>query len=104
MYAFVADARSPCAHPLAQMNILVTDDGRPVLADFGLVRLIECTIGGFSVTKNGFNARWTSPQRLEGAVRSTSDDVYSFACVCYYVSAHQLPALKLLMMHSCTLG
>jgi serine/threonine protein kinase len=79
-------APSQSSHAHAQMNILLADAGHPVLADFGLVLLAECTIGGFSVTTNGFNPRWTSPQRLNDTVRAKSDEVYSFGCVCYYVS------------------
>jgi serine/threonine protein kinase len=79
-------APSQSSHAHARMNILLADAGHPVLADFGLVLLAECTIDGFSVTTNGFNPRWTSPQRLNDTVRGESDDVYSFGCVCYYVS------------------
>jgi serine/threonine protein kinase len=69
------------------MNILIDDAFCAVLADFGLVLLDECTVGGFTATKNGFNPRWTSPQRLEGSIRAKSDDIYSFGCIFYYVSS-----------------
>jgi hypothetical protein len=44
------------------------------------------TAGGFTKTTNGFDFRWTSPQRLDEDERDMADDVYSFGCVCYYVS------------------
>jgi serine/threonine protein kinase len=69
-----------------QMNILVDSACCPCLADFGLVRLDDSvTTGGFTHTTNGFDFRWTSPQRLNEEVRGASDDVYSFGCVGYYV-------------------
>jgi serine/threonine protein kinase len=68
-----------------QMNILVDSACCPRLADFGLVRLDDLvTAGGFTHTTNGFDFRWTSPQRLNEEVRGPSDDVYSFGCVGYY--------------------
>jgi serine/threonine protein kinase len=63
-------------------------DRDPRLADFGLVRLsASMTVGAMTQTTNGFDLRWSSPQRLEEDERSIPDDVYSFGCVCYYVSA-----------------
>jgi hypothetical protein len=50
------------------------------------VRLDDsATAGGFTNTTNGFDLRWTSPQRLDDHVRALSDDVYSFGCVGYFV-------------------
>jgi serine/threonine protein kinase len=70
----------------SQLNILVDIACSPRLADFGLVRLADsATAGGFTHTTNGFDFRWTSPQRLNEEVRGLSDDVYSFGCVGYYV-------------------
>jgi serine/threonine protein kinase len=75
-----------------QMNILVDSACCPRLADFGLVRLDDSvTAGGFTHTTNGFDFRWTSPQRLNEEVRGPSDDVYSFGCVGYYVRQPSLP-------------
>jgi serine/threonine protein kinase len=76
-----------------QLNILVDSACRPRLADFGLVRLDDsATAGGFTTTTNGFDLRWTSPQRLDNNVRGPSDDVYSFGCVGYYVRRPPPPA------------
>jgi serine/threonine protein kinase len=70
-----------------QRNILIDDDYCPRLADFGLVRLAEAgVISGFTATTDPVTMRWTSPQRLQGSTRDPTDDVYSFGCVCYYVS------------------
>jgi serine/threonine protein kinase len=75
-----------------QMNILVDSARCPRLADFGLVRLEDSvTAGGFTSTTNGFDFRWTSPQRLNEEVRGPRDDVYSFGCVGYYVRQPSLP-------------
>jgi ankyrin repeat protein len=75
------------------------------LADLGLIWLEECTLGAFTTTNNGFNTKWASPQRLEGNMRTKSDDVYSFACICYYVSRTFYNMLVIyLIQSSCFLG
>jgi serine/threonine protein kinase len=69
-----------------QRNILIDSNYRPVLADFGLVRLAEAGVfGKFTGTSDANTPCWTSPQRIQGSTRDPTDDVYSYGCVCYYV-------------------
>jgi hypothetical protein len=60
------------------------------LCDFGLVVVGDATDARLTTTAhaNG-TAAWMSPQRLTGTrYRITeADDVYAYACLCYYVSA-----------------
>jgi serine/threonine protein kinase len=70
------------------MNIFVDSNRLAQLADFGLVYLEESTGGRFTTTSMRMNTRWTSPQRLSGEAKTWSDDVYSFACLCYFVRDH----------------
>jgi serine/threonine protein kinase len=74
------------AHSQRQANILIDHRYSAQIADFGLVLLEECAIGGSTTTENAFNRRWASPQRIDGNRRELSDDIYSFGCMCYYVS------------------
>jgi serine/threonine protein kinase len=80
-----------------QLNILMDDGRRPCLTDFGLVHVGESmTLGGFTQTTNGFDVRWSSPQRLDDEQRCLPDDVYSFGCVGYYVSTCVIAFCKML--------
>jgi serine/threonine protein kinase len=92
MYGLSRSTNATQFNTSLQLNILVDNACCPRLADFGLVRLNDSvTAGGFTHTTNGFDFRWTSPQRLNEEVRGPSDDVYSFGCVGYYVRQPSLP-------------
>jgi serine/threonine protein kinase len=78
-----------------KLNVLIDDDERAVLTDFGL----SIILGGFtnlSVTysdaKSGGALAWAAPELFldppadgQGPNPSTSSDVYSFACLMYLV-------------------
>jgi serine/threonine protein kinase len=65
-----------------QHNVLIDHQCTPQLADFGLARLGD----SFTSMTHANTPGWTSPQRLGGETHESSDDVYSFGCLCYYVS------------------
>ncbi|KAJ7871906.1 kinase-like domain-containing protein [Mycena olivaceomarginata] len=68
-------------------NILVDDDGRACLTDFGLTVLSDATT---SQTNNGSGSvRWMAPETLDPTrfgltdfVRTPASDIYAFACIC----------------------
>ena len=73
-----------------QVNVLVTDEHRACLADFGLSTASDSQVLNISSlsTKNaGGTLRWTSPEIFEGEqpINTPSSDIYSFACVSYEV-------------------
>lgn len=71
-----------------QANILLDDDRRVCLADFGLARFTDAqqiTMGGNSWHSGAL--RWMPPEVLSGAKIDYAGDVYSFGCVCLEVSA-----------------
>lgn len=70
-----------------QANILLDDDCRVCIADFGVSRFTDAELVtmGFSTWRPGAIA-WMPPEvLLEGKCEYTGD-VYSFACVCLEVS------------------
>jgi serine/threonine protein kinase len=88
--------KHPIVHgDLTPLNVLIDDDERAVLTDFGL----SIILGGFtnlSVTysdaKSGGALAWAAPELFldppadgQGPNPSTSSDVYSFACLMYLI-------------------
>jgi serine/threonine protein kinase len=70
------------------MNILIDDEHHACLSDFGLSIVGETTQGCMKETETcSGTVRWMSPDRLsEPGRRRTSDDVYAFGCLSYWVS------------------
>ena len=68
-----------CMRRPLKANILVTNDVRAVLCDFGVSRFME---QGNLTTSEGFKGtlRWTSPEQLnsEKCIHSVSADVWSW--------------------------
>ena len=61
-------------------NVLLSPDGAPLLADFG----IALPTAAFPATDAGRGSLYTiSPQQLEGAAASASDDVYGLGAMLY---------------------
>jgi serine/threonine protein kinase len=73
-----------------QVNILITDERRACLADFGLATTSESQVlnlSSFSAVRLGGTLRWTAPELLDSTQNnnSTKSDIFAFACVCYEV-------------------
>ncbi|ORX40883.1 hypothetical protein BD324DRAFT_647787 [Kockovaella imperatae] len=81
---------------LKASNVLLDDDGKAILCDFGLSK-IKLDM----VTKSkpdspmrsamGGTMRWQSPERLSGAALSYKDDVYAFAITICELFMDQVP-------------
>ena len=69
-------------------NILVTEEGRPKLIDFGVARIQDVIDASLP---QGFTRAYTSPQRLAGEPATVTDDVYSLGMVLVELVTGQLP-------------
>lgn len=57
-------------------NILISDDARALLCDFGLAR--PSYLGTSSGLKGAGSDRWMSPELWRGGCKSFESDVYAF--------------------------
>jgi serine/threonine protein kinase len=76
----------------SQANILVDANGHAQLADFGLLAIGDITTRHSSSTgRVTGHSRYMAPEQINplssDTQRTTAADVYSFACVCIFVSA-----------------
>ena len=69
-------------------NILVTEEGRPKLIDFGVARIQDVIDASLP---QGFTRAYTSPQRLAGEPAAVTDDVYSLGMVLSELLTGELP-------------
>ena len=76
-----------CLNRVLQQNVLISNDGQALLADFGFSTLATST---FSMTVErhfGGTLRWMAPELLDGGEASVPGDVYAFgmtALVCVW--------------------
>ncbi len=75
-------------------NVLLTTDGAPKLADFGLALLAEkeralsrLTLGGTTLG----TLEYAAPEQLEGAAVSAASDLYSLGVLAYELLTGELP-------------
>ena len=88
-YVFSPPSRGPYSRiRINSQIVLVDDDGRACIADFGLSTLLTQLSGStFATTRQGKGtARWMAPELLDledesQAVPTTQTDVYSFGSV-----------------------
>jgi serine/threonine-protein kinase len=77
-------------------NILVTNDGRVKLLDFGIAKLLNSSLAGVAqpVTRTEFRVmtpEYASPEQVRGEPLSTASDVYALGVVLYELLAGQRP-------------
>ena len=73
-----------------QANILIGDDCKALISDFGVSSLKDQASSSTHTTKTEFEKskgtlRWMAPEVLENEECSYASDVYSFACTCLEV-------------------
>lgn len=73
-------------------NILVDREGRPVLLDFGIAKLIEGSEGDLTLTgQRVFTPTHSSPEQIRGEAVTTATDVYGLGVLLYQLLSGQLP-------------
>jgi serine/threonine-protein kinase len=77
-------------------NILVTEDGRPLLLDFGIAKLLELApeAGAARTTLQQLRAltpQYASPEQIRGEPVTTAADVYSLGVVLYQLLTGRRP-------------
>jgi WD40 repeat protein/serine/threonine protein kinase len=80
---------------LKPSNILVTDEGRVHLLDFGIAKLLtESDTGALQLTQIGgvaLTPDYAAPEQISGAPITTAADVYSLGVMLYELLASQRP-------------
>lgn len=79
---------------LKPSNVLVDAEGRAVLLDFGIAKLLDTTGDDHATEMHGmrlFTARYASPEQLRGEPMGTATDVYSLGVLSYELIAGRPP-------------
>jgi tetratricopeptide (TPR) repeat protein/predicted Ser/Thr protein kinase len=75
-------------------NILVTADGKAVLVDFGIAKVLDPAPADGAVTRpeaRAWTPRYAAPEQLAGQAITTATDVYSLGVVLYELVAGRHP-------------
>jgi serine/threonine protein kinase len=71
-------------------NVLITADGRPVLTDFGIARMVDST----AVTESGGTLgtpAYMSPEQGQGEVGDARSDIYALGVLLYQLCTGRVP-------------
>lgn len=72
-------------------NVLLRADGRPVLLDFGISKLLDANVTQALATQPWFTPAYAAPEQRRGAAVSTATDVYALGLLLYELVADQRP-------------
>ncbi|MEJ2579123.1 MAG: protein kinase [Kineosporiaceae bacterium] len=72
-------------------NILLTDNGQPVLADFGISLLQDAHAATGATSTTFFSLAYAAPEILEDTLFSTSSDIYGLAATAFAALAAAHP-------------
>ncbi|CAE6483198.1 unnamed protein product [Rhizoctonia solani] len=88
----------PIAHgDIKAANILMKQDGTPLIADFGLSRLVMEFSTGLTTSSSRGSYRWMAPELFGGidnhvlVLVTTASDVWAFGCLCLEILLGILP-------------
>ncbi|KAG8928241.1 hypothetical protein FRC01_006236 [Tulasnella sp. 417] len=79
----------------ARDNVLFTDQGEPVLTDFGLSKIVGEERMYTSSHDEGGSMPWMAPECMMGVPKSCQSDIYSFGSLAFTVMTSELPYGKL---------
>ncbi|KAF8327564.1 kinase-like domain-containing protein, partial [Cantharellus anzutake] len=65
---------------LKPLNVLISEAGRAKLCDFGLSLIADGLTTGYTSSGPAFTLRYCAPELVESGDKTTSGDIYSFAC------------------------
>ncbi len=68
-------------------NILVDDQGRPTLLDFGIAKLLETDTAQTGTALRAFTPEYAAPEQIRGETITTAVDVYALGVVLYELLA-----------------
>ena len=74
-------------------NVLLREDGRPVLLDFGIAKLLQPGEGQSGQTQPWFTPAYASPEQRRGAPVSTATDVYALGLLLYELLTDSAPVV-----------
>jgi len=85
---------------LTGSNILINDDGEPLISDFGLSSILEeYNETSYFKSRRTASTRWVAPELLgkheERPKPSIESDVYSYGCVMSHTLSGQIPFLSI---------
>jgi serine/threonine protein kinase len=72
-------------------NLLLSEDGKVKITDFGLSRELTSKGGIQEETFQGGTDRWTAPEICNGEAYTEASDVFSFGIILYEIAARVLP-------------
>ncbi|KAL4066210.1 kinase-like domain-containing protein [Scleroderma citrinum] len=72
-------------------NVLISEDGRALLTDFGLSFLTDSTFSMSTPGRVGGSLPWIPPEMLDGGEASTAGDVWAFAMTALELFTRQDP-------------
>jgi len=74
---------------LKSANVLIDNDGRLALSDFGLSRKFD--LGKSEFTAETGSYRWMAPEVTRHEPYDEKCDVYSYGCLCYEMTTYRIP-------------
>lgn len=86
--------RNVCHYDVKPSNIMLLDDGRAVLVDFGISRHYDSQGNATTVRGVGYSSGFSSPEQIMGDVQrfSPASDIYSLAATLFFSLTGKIPS------------